>query len=73
MADVALHANAKSCWSAINGNVYDFTSYIPRHPGGERKILDICGKDGSSAFEGKHGEDTKPEKMLESLRIGLLL
>jgi hypothetical protein len=73
MAEVALHATASSCWSVINGSVYDLTSYVSRHPGGERKILNICGKNGSSAFEGQHGGESKPERILESLRIGPLL
>jgi cytochrome b involved in lipid metabolism len=70
MAEVATHNSSASCWSVINGSVYDLTSYVSRHPGGERKILNICGKDGTSAFLGQHGGDSKPEKILTSLRIG---
>lgn len=73
MADVALHASKSSCWTAINGSVYDITSYIPRHPGGERNVLKICGKDGTSLFEGQHGGDSKPEAKLASFRIAALV
>lgn len=55
MADVARHASASSCWTAIDGNVYDLTDWIGQHPGGQRAILSLCGKDGSAAFDGQHG------------------
>ncbi|MBL8158019.1 cytochrome b5 domain-containing protein [bacterium] len=54
-ADVASHNSSSDCWSIINGGVYDLTSWIPRHPGGERAIEGLCGKDGSAAFNGQHG------------------
>lgn len=68
-AEVATHANVDSCWSIINGSVYDLTSYIPRHPGGKGEILAICGKDGSRLFEGQHGGDSKPERILAGFYI----
>lgn len=71
-SEVALHASASSCWSIVNGSVYDLTSYISRHPGGEKNILRICGKDGTSAFEGEHGGDSKPENILAGYKIGAL-
>ncbi len=71
--EVAKHANATSCWSVISGKVYDLTSFISRHPGGEKNILKICGKDGTNAFEGQHGGDSKPEKMLANLYLGALI
>jgi cytochrome b involved in lipid metabolism len=37
------------CWTIIEGNVYDITSYVPRHPGGD-EILLACGRDGTSLF-----------------------
>ncbi len=72
MTEVSVHSTDKSCYTTINGNVYDVTSYIPRHPGGVSKILKICGKDGSSLFEDQHGGQTKPEQLLASFKIGVL-
>lgn len=72
MTEVAKHSTDKSCYSVINGNVYDLTSYIYKHKGGASKILRICGKDGSSLFEGQHGGESKPEQILASLKIGPL-
>jgi predicted heme/steroid binding protein len=72
-AQVAAHADRTSCWSSVNGKVYDLTEWINKHPGGEREILSMCGKDGSRAFNNEHGGDNKPEKILASYYIGTLI
>lgn len=54
--DVAQHNTADDCWTIIDGNVYDITSYIPRHPGGD-DILRACGTDGSSLFNQRQTAD----------------
>lgn len=71
-AKVATHNDAESCWTIINGNVYDLTSFVSRHPGGERNILKICGTDGTEAFMSQHGGDARPENILVSLLLGPL-
>ena len=73
LAQVAQHADSKSCYSAVNGVVYDLTSWIARHPGGQREILAICGRDGSSAFNGQHGGQSRPEQLLAGFEIGALV
>jgi predicted heme/steroid binding protein len=72
LEDVAMHPDATSCWAAVNGKVYDLTSWIDKHPGGPERILSICGKDGSSAFETQHAGQPKPESYLSSFYIGEL-
>lgn len=72
LAQVALHNSRSSCWSAINGNVYDLTSWITNHPGGENNILIICGKDGSGAYNNQHGGSSKTESILVGFKIGTL-
>lgn len=69
-ADLAKHATAKSCWSAVNGNVYDLTRWISQHPGGQSVIIGICGKDGSAAFNGQHGGASRPASFLAKYKIG---
>jgi cytochrome b involved in lipid metabolism len=49
-AQVAEKNSKASCWTIINGDVYDITSYVPKHPGGEDNITQVCGKDGSQLF-----------------------
>ncbi len=72
LADVATHNSATSCWSAIDGNVYDLTSWVNSHPGGKAAILMICGKDGSPMFESQHGGQNKPANILAKFKIGTL-
>ena len=72
LADVATHGNASSCWSAINGKVYNLTSWINQHPGGPERILSICGTDGSSAFNAQHGGQSNPANELANFYIGTL-
>jgi len=69
---VAKHADASSCWSAINGNVYDLTKWVNQHPGGPRVILGLCGKDGTSGFVGQHGGQSRPETVLKGFLLGPL-
>lgn len=70
--ELAKHADVSSCYSSINGFVYDLTAWISKHPGGKTAILSICGKDGSSAFNGQHGGKEKQEVKLETFKIGTL-
>lgn len=72
-AQVAMHNNATSCWSIIDGNVYDLTSWIPQHPGGERNILKICGIDGTSAFESQYAENMKAQVKRDEFLLGALV
>lgn len=73
LADVAQHEDASSCWSAINGKVYDLAPWISRHPGGPQAILSICGTDGSAAFNAQHGGQRRPENELVDFFIGNLV
>ncbi len=71
-AEVAKHNSASSCWSVVNGNVYDLTSYVSSHPGGASVIKAICGKDGTAAFSGQHGGSKTPTSVLASFKLGAL-
>lgn len=71
-ADVATHNTSSNCWTIVNGNVYNLTSYVTQHPGGQRRISSICGIDGSMAFDNQHGGSSRPEAVLQSLLIGPL-
>ena len=72
LADVAVHNSVTSCWSAIDGNVYDLTNWVNSHPGGKAAILMICGKDGSPMFESQHGGERKPASILAKYKVGAL-
>ena len=72
MEKVRANASATSCWSAINGNVYDLTDWITSHPGGAAVIRALCGTDGSSEFSAKHSGQGKPESRLRGYLLGPL-
>jgi cytochrome b involved in lipid metabolism len=72
MDDVKTHNQEGSCWTVIHNKVYDLTAFANKHPWGDRNIVKLCGKDGTSAFEGKHGDQPKPEQMLQWFEIWIL-
>ncbi len=72
MAQIQTHKDASSCWTTINGNVYDLSSWIKAHPGGQDPILSICGLDGSALFNEQHGGQRRPESVLDGYIIGTL-
>ena len=72
LAQISSHSTRSSCWSAINGAVYDLTSWIPNHPGGEGTILGLCGRDGTQSYNGQHGGKTKVFNILTGFKIGIL-
>lgn len=71
-ADVAKHNTASDCWTIVNGNVYDVTGWINKHPGGPAVIEAMCGKDGSSAFDGQHQGQGRPNSELADFQVGTL-
>lgn len=72
MSDMTTHNNDTSCYTAINGNVYDITKYLSIHPGGKSAIMRICGNDGTEVFTRKHGGDEKPNLILRSMQVGVI-
>jgi cytochrome b involved in lipid metabolism len=72
MTQVAAHKSSASCYTVISGEVYDLTSWISQHPGGSSAILSICGVDGTAAFNGQHGGQSRPASELAGFKIGVL-
>ena len=72
MAKVKENNSAASCWSVINGNVYNLTQWINSHPGGPSVIRGLCGVDGTSSFNGKHRGQGNPTATLASYLLGPL-
>lgn len=71
-ADVAQRNTPSNCWSIVDGNVYDLTSWIGAHPGGPGVIRALCGVDGSAMFKSQHGKSARPNSILESYLLGPL-
>ena len=69
-SEINAHNLKSDCWSIVNGNVYNLTTYVKSHPGGASVIANICGKDGSKAFVNQHNTQGKPNKVLSSFLLG---
>jgi cytochrome b involved in lipid metabolism len=69
-ADVAKHNTASDCRSIIGNKVYNLSSYFGNHPGGDKTLQIICGKDGTATFNRQHAGSNNAEAMLQPLFIG---
>ena len=69
-SEVKKHNTKSDCWSIVNGNVYNLTSYVQKHPGGTAVIANICGKDGTSSFTNQHNTQSKPNSVLSGFLLG---
>ena len=72
MEQVKANNGATSCWSVIEGDVYDLTKWISSHPGGAAAIRSLCGIDGTSAFNAQHEGQKNPAARLSMYRLGPL-
>lgn len=80
--EVKKHDSKADCWTIISDSVYDITSYIPRHPGGD-EILRACGEDATTLFTQRQTSDgesvgsgsphsNNAQEQLNKLKIGTL-
>jgi len=65
--EVAKHSTEKDCWLIIEGQVYDVTKFVPRHPGGSL-IYVKAGGDSTQLFYSYHPEHV--HKLLSKFRVG---
>ena len=72
LEEVSSHATRSDCYTIVNDVVYNLTAWIDEHPGGDSAILNICGKDGSTAFNNQHGGNMNVEGILSGFEIGVI-
>lgn len=53
-------------------DVYDISSWISQHPGGETVLKQYAGMDITDAFRAYHSKDGKAMKTLKTLRVGFV-
>lgn len=68
LTELASHNTQDNCWMAIDGKVYDATSYIFQHPGGPGQIIAYCGKDASQVFDSIHSN--RARNILTTFYVG---
>lgn len=72
--DLATHNTPSSCWVSRRGKVYDITSFLNDHPGGDDVIMEFAGKDVEEVMKDKteHEHSDSAYEMLEEYIIGRL-
>ncbi|KAG0651266.1 putative cytochrome b5 [Hyphodiscus hymeniophilus] len=70
-AEVSAHSAKKDLYLVIHDKVYDSSSFVDEHPGGEEVLLDVGGQDATEAFEDV-GHSDEAREILEGLLIGTL-
>ncbi|ODV58160.1 Cyb5p, partial [Ascoidea rubescens DSM 1968] len=69
--EIEAHNTRDDLWMVIEGKVYDCTSFLDEHPGGEEVMIDCGGIDATGPFDDiGHSEDAR--EMLEPLLIGII-
>lgn len=71
MQEASLHNSKDDCWVVIDGKVYDVTTYLDEHPGGDDVILATTGKDATDDFEDA-GHSNDARELMKSFCIGEL-
>ncbi|CAE6422975.1 unnamed protein product [Rhizoctonia solani] len=66
------HRSRDDAWSAFGGKVYNITPYLPYHPGGEKELMRVAGRDGSKLFATTHAW-VNLDFMLDGCLVGFLV
>lgn len=66
------HNKRDDAWSAINDKVYNVTPYLSFHPGGEKELMRVAGRDGTKLFASTHSW-VNVDFMLDSCLVGFLI
>jgi cytochrome b involved in lipid metabolism len=71
LGEVKKHNKKNDAWTIIENKVYDITTWIPTHPGGD-VILKAVGKDGTRLFKSVNHPSFVKENVLPKYYIGNL-
>ncbi|MFT7819349.1 cytochrome b5-like [Arapaima gigas] len=69
--EVKRHSLVRDSWLVIHGKVYDITSFLEEHPGGEVVLVEQAGTDATDSFEDV-GHSADAREMLQQYFIGEL-
>ncbi|TFK49684.1 cytochrome b5 [Heliocybe sulcata] len=70
-SELKKHNKREDAWTAINGKVYNISHYLPFHPGGEKELMRVAGRDGTKLFMLTHAW-VNADFMLDSCMVGFL-
>ncbi|KAH7074105.1 cytochrome b5-like heme/steroid binding domain-containing protein [Paraphoma chrysanthemicola] len=70
-SDVSEHNTKKDLYIVVHDKVYNASSFVDEHPGGEEVLLDVGGQDSTEAFEDV-GHSDEAREILDGLLVGKL-
>ena len=73
LSQIAEHASENDCWIAVEGKVYDISTYLSMHPTPPSVLIPWCGKDATQGMRTKgYGRDHSPQAwaLLSNYLIG---
>ncbi|GFF39620.1 probable cytochrome b5 [Aspergillus udagawae] len=69
LQEISEHNTKKDLYLIVHDKVYDCSSFVDEHPGGEEVLLDVAGQDSTEAFEDV-GHSDEAREILEGLLVG---
>ncbi|KAJ3054966.1 hypothetical protein HK097_000191 [Rhizophlyctis rosea] len=72
LEDIAQHKTRNDVWMAIQGKVYNVTSYLKFHPGGAGQLMRGAGKDATDLFLTVHAW-VNVDALLDKCLVGFLI
>ncbi|PGH33905.1 hypothetical protein GX50_03305 [[Emmonsia] crescens] len=67
--EVAEHNTKKDLYVTVHDKIYNVSSFVDEHPGGEEVLLDVGGQDATDAFEDV-GHSDEAREILAGLLVG---
>jgi len=72
--DLSKHTSQTDCWVSFNGKVFNISSFLADHPGGDALLLQYAGKDLGDAMDNpdEHTHSKSAYEMLDEFQIGII-
>ena len=70
---LATKTSIDECWIAYEGEVFDVTHWLAKHPGGIRSIMSAAGSDASSVMKSLHAPSTLKTFMKRIRKVGVMV
>lgn len=71
-SELQKHGTRSDAWTALEGRVYNITPYMRFHPGGERELMRVAGKDGTALFYKTHAW-VNIDAILDRAMVGVMV
>jgi len=73
MDELAQHKTKDDCWVVIDGMVFNVTSFLSIHPGGEMVLANKAGQDATKMFKMIHPEFTLERHLPQECIVGIIV